>query len=98
MLIRRRPILRAAAVGTVGYASYRAGKGAAQQQAQPEPAPPPAPPMQAAAAAPAPAPAATSDAAQNIQALAELKTLLDSGAVTQEEYDRAKKGLLGAVN
>jgi hypothetical protein len=101
MLIRRRPILRAAAVGTVGYASYRAGKGAAQQQAQPEPAAPPAPPappMQAAAAAPPPAAPATSDAAQNIQALAELKTLLDSGAVTQEEYDRAKKGLLGAVN
>jgi hypothetical protein len=95
LLIRRRPLLRAAAVGTVGYASYRAGKAAASQPAQQQA--PPVPPEPAATAPPAAAPA-TSDPAQRVQALAQLKTLLDSGALTQEEFDKAKKGLLEGVN
>jgi hypothetical protein len=74
MLIRRRPLLRAAAVGGIGYASYRAGKSAAAQAA----------PQQAIPAS----------QTEKINALTELKSLLDSGAVTQAEFDRAKKGLL----
>ena len=31
---------------------------------------------------------------ERIKALSELKSLLDSGAVTQAEFDQAKKGLL----
>jgi hypothetical protein len=92
MLIRRRPVLRAAAVGTVGYASYRAGKAAASQPAQeqaPSAPPPPAPPA---------AVQTRSDPAQRVQALTELKALLDSGAVTQEEFAQAKKSLLEAAD
>ena len=94
MLIRRRPVLRAAAVGTVGYASYRAGKAAASQPAQeqaPSAPPPPSP-------APPTAVRTRSDPTQRVQALTELKALLDSGAVTQEEFEQAKKSLLEAAN
>ena len=67
MPIRRRPVLRAAAVGGIGYPSYSAGK----------------------AAAPVPA-----RQTERIKALSELKRLLDLGAVTQAEFDQAKKALL----
>jgi len=66
MLIRRRFVLRAAAVGALGYASYRAGR----------------------ASAPVP-----SGQAERIKALNELKGLLDAGAVTQGEFEQAKRGL-----
>jgi hypothetical protein len=95
MFIRRRPVLRAAAVGTIGYASYRAGKSAGQQAGPPQAAPmppeqaPPPPPPAPVAAAPAPA-----SQTERIQALTELKSLLDSGAITPAEFDRAKRGLL----
>jgi hypothetical protein len=94
MFIRRRPVLRAAAVGTIGYASYRAGKSASRQagpqQAAPMPpeqTPPPPPP------APVAAPPAPASQTERIQALPELKSLLDSGAITQAEFDRAKRRL-----
>jgi len=93
MPIRRRPILRAAAVGGIGY---RIGKNAAQQSSPPAetplPAQQPASPPQA--APPAAAPAQPGSQTERIKALAELKSLLDSGAVTQAEFDKAKKGLL----
>jgi hypothetical protein len=90
MPIRRRPVLRAAAVGSIGYASYKAGKSAAAaptQQQIPAPAEQAAPPPVASAPAPA-------SQTERIKALAELKGMLDSGAVTQAEFDHAKKGLL----
>jgi hypothetical protein len=97
MLIRRRPVLRAAAVGTIGYASYRAGKSAASSQqqtptpTQATPAPQITPAAPAAPATAAPAPASQTE---RIKALTDLKSLLDSGAITQAEFDQAKKDLL----
>ena len=96
MPIRRRPILRAAAVGGIGY---RVGKTATQQVGPPAETPSSA---QQRASPPQAAPSATSSAApasqtDRIKALAELKSLLDSGALTQAEFDKAKKGLLEGI-
>ena len=96
---RRRPLMRAAMVGGAGYAAGKRrarteeheyeqdAQLAGMQQAPPAPAaaPPPAP-----AAA---APAATS-AADRIEALKNLKELLDSGVLTQAEFDAQKQQLL----
>jgi hypothetical protein len=93
MAIRRRPILRAAAVGGMGY---KVGKTASKQagpQAETSTPPPNASP-QPQTQAPAAAPGAPASQTERIKALAELKTLLDSGAVTQAEFELAKKGLL----
>jgi hypothetical protein len=89
--------MRAAMVGGAGYA---AGKRRArteqheydQDAAIGQQAPPPAaaPPQ---AAAPAPAPAAMSEA-DRIQALKNLKELLDTGVLTQAEFDAQKQKLL----
>jgi hypothetical protein len=92
---RRRPLMRAAMVGGAGYA---AGKRRARteqheydqdaQLAGTQQAPPPAAPPPAAAA-----PAATS-AADRLEALKNLKELLDSGVLTQAEFDAQKQQLL----
>jgi hypothetical protein len=91
--------MRAAMVGGAGYA---AGKRRArteqheydQDAAIGQQAPPPAAaPPQAAAPAPAPAPAAMSEA-DRIQALKNLKELLDTGVLTQAEFDAQKQKLL----
>jgi hypothetical protein len=94
---RRRPLMRAAMVGGAGYAAGKRrarteeheyeqdAQLAGMQQAPPATAPPPAP-----AAA---APAATS-AADRIEALKNLKELLDSGVLTQAEFDAQKQQLL----
>lgn len=89
--VRRRPLLRAAAVGGVAYMGAKAGTNRAmQQQAGGEPAPAPAP---APAAAPAPAPAeGTSDTIAQLQQLASLH---DSGALSDEEFAAAKAKILG---
>jgi hypothetical protein len=91
--------MRAAMVGGAGYA---AGKRRARteqheyeqdaqlagvQQAPPAAAPPPVAP------AAAPAPAATS-ATERIEALKNLKELLDSGVLSQAEFDAQKQQLL----
>ena len=99
MRMRRRPLARAAVVGGVAYAGGRhaANKNAQEQnqqaqidqlqaqqdqQAYAQQAPPPAP---APAAAPAP---------DMVAQLTQLKSLLDSGALSQEEFDAAKAKLL----
>jgi hypothetical protein len=91
--------MRAAMVGGAGYA---AGKrrarteqheydqdaqlaGMQQPQAPPAAAPPPAPA--------APAPAAMSEA-EKLEALKNAKELLDSGVLTQAEFDAQKQKLL----
>lgn len=103
MMRRRRPLVRAAMIGGGAYAAgkhHERGQQAEadqeqrlealeQQQAQPAPvavapAPPPPPP-------PAPAAAAPVDIATK---LTELKSLLDAGALTQDEFDTAKGQLL----
>jgi hypothetical protein len=101
MLVRRRPIARAAMLGGVGYATYKAGQRSqdqaareaeqdaqlAQLQQQQAAAP--------AQAAPAPSTQAPADpGAQRVAALSQLKTLLDGGALTQEEFDAEKQRIL----
>ena len=90
--VRRRPLLRMAAVGGVAYMGAKAGTNKANQaqaaQAQaPQPAAAPAP---APAAPPAPAPAAD----DTISRLQQLATLHDSGALTDEEFAAAKAQVL----
>lgn len=86
---RRRPLLRAAAVGGVSYMGAKAGTNRAMQQQGGESAPPePAP-------APAPAPAAqASGASDRIAQLQQLASLHDSGALSDEEFATAKAQVL----
>src|SRR3954452_14127226 len=96
-LMRRRPLLRAAMVGGTAYAAVKHVKRGQQheyeqdaqlaemQQATPQQAAPPV------AAAPAPAP---SSAADRVSALTDLKGLLDSGVLTQQEFDAEKSKIL----
>jgi hypothetical protein len=74
---------------------YKVGKTATRQAGpQAETSAPPNATPQPQTQAPAAAPGAPASQTERIKALAELKTLLDSGAVTQAEFDLAKKGLL----
>jgi hypothetical protein len=88
--------MRAAMVGGAGYAAGKRrarteqheydqdAQLAGMQQAAPAPAPPPAA---------APAPAAMSEA-EKLEALKNAKELLDSGVLTQAEFDAQKQKLL----
>jgi Short C-terminal domain len=84
-LLRRRPLARAAMVGGAGYAIGKR-RAASEAQAPPEQAPPqPAP-----AAAPA---GGQSSETERIEALTKLKSLLDSGVLTQEQYESERQRL-----
>jgi hypothetical protein len=94
--MRRRPLLRAAAVGGVAYMGSKAGTNRAMaqqnqaqqaqgQQDQTQASPPPPPP------APAAASSAGTDRISQLKQLAELR---DSGALTQEEFDKEKARIL----
>ncbi|HEY7916867.1 MAG TPA: SHOCT domain-containing protein [Acidimicrobiales bacterium] len=86
--MRRRPLLRAAAVGGVAYMGAKAGTNRAMQQSGEAPQPEPAP-------APAPAPAAqASGASDRIAQLQQLASLHESGALTDEEFSAAKAKVL----
>jgi membrane protease subunit (stomatin/prohibitin family) len=90
---RRRPLMRAAMVGGAGYA---AGKRRARTEEHEYEQDTQLAGMQQAAPPPAPAsaaPAATS-AADRIEALKNLKELLDTGVLTQAEFDAQKQQLL----
>ncbi len=79
-LMRRRPLMRAAMVGGAGYAIGKRHEVGAQA----EPEPTSTAPTQAAAAEP------VSDAASEanrIDSLIKLKSLLDSGVLTREQYN-----------
>jgi Short C-terminal domain len=108
-LMRRRPLLRAAMVGGTAYAAgkhvqrsqqheYEQDQALADAQQQPQqyaPEPAMAPPPPPPPAAPAPPAAAPQTAADRINALTQLKDLLDSGVLTQEEFDAQKRQILG---
>ncbi|HEY2564658.1 MAG TPA: SHOCT domain-containing protein [Acidimicrobiales bacterium] len=91
--MRRSPLLRMAAVGGVAYMGSKAGTNRAmaqQNQAQQAQAP-----AQPSASPPPPAAAdTTSDATDRITQLKELAGLRDSGALTQEEFDKEKARIL----
>lgn len=81
---RRRPILRAAAVGTVGYQAGKRGAQAAEGEQQ--------------AAAPPPSQAPPPDGAPEdptTEKINELVQLHASGALTDEEFAAAKAKALG---
>jgi hypothetical protein len=90
-VMRRRPLLRAAAVGTVAYQGSKRGAMAGQNQAAEAAAPPP-PPAYPAAPPPAPASAPVDPTVEKISQLAELHA---SGALTDEEFAAAKAQALG---
>jgi membrane protease subunit (stomatin/prohibitin family) len=84
--VRRRPLLRAAAVGGVAYMGAKAGTNRAKQQQAAQQAQP-------AVAEPAPPPAAAAgdDTITRLQKLADLH---NSGALTDEEFAAAKAQVL----
>ena len=97
-LMRRRPLMRAAMVGGAGYAvgkrAQRKSEQGAEQDAQTAGTQQQAPPAQQAPPEPATtAPAAMSEA-ERIDALTKLKGLLDSGVLTQEQFEAEKSKLL----
>jgi uncharacterized membrane protein YebE (DUF533 family) len=87
-MMRRRPLMRAAAVGGVAYLGAKAGtRSANAQQQQTEAQAPPPPP---------PAPAQVTDSATDrIAQIKQLAELHDSGALTDEEFAREKQKILG---
>jgi Short C-terminal domain len=98
---RRRPLMRAAMLGGAGYAAGKKAQKSAVRESEQEQRLQALEQQQAGAQQPAaPAPAAAPPAAaggQDVVArLSELKGLLDAGALTQEEFDAAKRQVLGA--
>jgi hypothetical protein len=102
-LLRRRPLLRAAMVGGAAYATgkhvqrrqeheYEQDQMIADMQQQPQPYAP-APAMAPPPPPPAPA-AAPQSAADRVAALTQLKSLLDAGVLTQDEFDTQKQQIL----
>ncbi len=85
-MMRRRPLLRAAAVGAVAYQGSKRGAMAGQNQAAEAAAPPPSYPSAPPAAAP------TDPTVEKISQLAQLHA---SGALTDEEFAAAKAQALG---
>ena len=87
MLRRRRPVMRGAMVAGAGYA---AGKSRASHQAQAaqQAAPPPPAPVEYEEVEEAPS------MEQKAADLTQLKSLLDSGILTQEEFDAQKQTIL----
>ena len=85
---RRRPLMRAAAVGGVAYAAGKKGAQAAGEEPDPN-----APADEQPEAAADEAPAAPS-ADQSMEELTKLKGLLDSGVLTQAEFDAQKQKIL----
>jgi len=87
MLGRRRPLARAAMLGGTAYVAGRAGarRGAANAQAEA------APPVEPAPAYDAPPGESNEDA---MAELTQLKQLLDTGTLTQAEFDAQKQKIL----
>jgi hypothetical protein len=86
---RRRPVVRAAAIGTVAYQGSKRGAEAGQQQAE-EAAAAAAPPPEA-----APPPPAAEPVDPTVEKIKQLTELHASGALTDEEFAAAKAQALG---
>jgi hypothetical protein len=94
MIMRRRPLLRAAAVAG---GAYIAGKRTANRRAEEEPqaAPPPAPAAAATAGNTGTGPAAEPSASSLSGQLNQLTDLHNQGTLTDDEFTAAKAKLLG---
>ncbi len=102
--VRRRPLLRMAAVGGVAYMGAKAGTNKAMQAQQAQgqaqgqgatPAAAPAAPAPAAAPPAAPAPPAAAGGNDPVAQLQQLAQLHQSGALSDEEFAQAKSRILG---
>ncbi len=89
---RRRPIARAAVIGTVAYQGGKHGAEAAQDQAEAAAPPPAAETPAPAAETPAPAAPPEDPTVQKINELAQLHA---NGVLTDEEFAAAKAKALG---
>jgi hypothetical protein len=94
-MMRRRPLLRAAAVGTVAYQGSKRGAMAGQNQAAEAAAPPPPPAYPAAPPPPPPPPPAAAAVDPTVEKISQLAELHASGALTDEEFAAAKAQALG---
>ena len=88
-MFRRRPLARAAVVGGVAYTAGKAGARSAANDADQS-----APAEQAPAEQQAAPEAAAPSADDSMERLTELKGLLDSGVLTQAEFDAQKQKIL----
>ena len=88
-MFRRRPLARAAVVGGVAYTAGKAGARSAANDADQS-----APAEQAPAEEQAVPEAAAPSADDSMERLTELKGLLDSGVLTQAEFDAQKQKIL----
>ena len=88
-IMRRRPLLRAAAVGG---GAYMAGKRRARAE---QPAEQSAEPMAAPSPAPAPPPQSGGLSPEAMEQLKSLAQLHDQGILTDQEFDQQKAKVLG---
>jgi hypothetical protein len=92
---RRRPLVRAAAVGAVGYQAGKRGAAAGQQQAE-EREPQAEAPGEAEAPTPSQAATPPADALDpSVEKIKQLAELHASGVLTDEEFAAAKAKALG---
>jgi putative oligomerization/nucleic acid binding protein len=102
MFIRRRPLLRAGMLAGGAYMAHEAGERSVQRQYaeadQDQRLADLEAEKQVAAAPPPPAPVPPPVAAETglVAELTKLKGLLDAGALTQDEFDSAKRKLLSS--
>ena len=98
MMMRRRPLVRAAMVGGGAYAAGKARQRGQTRQADEDQRIGALEQQQSAAAAPQPAapaaPAAAPGSDDIVGKLKELKELQDSGALTPDQFEAAKQKLL----
>jgi hypothetical protein len=93
---RRRPLVRAAAVGTVAHQASKRGAAAGQQQAEEQAQPADAPQEADAPPPPQAAPPPPADSLDpTVEKIKQLAELHASGALTDEEFAAAKAQTLG---
>lgn len=94
MMRRRRPLLRGAMVGGMGYMAGKAGANRASQESSQEQRLAELESQQApSSASPAAAPAAGGSVVEQLKQLGELR---DGGVLTPEEFEREKQKILAA--